>query len=183
MHNANNHMHTRLQAKASQQKINRKRSRQNFHLIMQADELNFRENFKVSRAAFTIITIVLAIKATWFYTRSPTGSTRGMHKRRIWCSSSVALAITLLEFCTFLRNAVRCVANIPGLSKAMCHKHIHQMRRILAYHNFPQVVRMPSMEEEFNVIALDFQNQLYITSVIGAIYRWNAYPYPRAFSR
>ena len=68
---------------------NSKSSRQNFHLMMQADELNFRENFKVSCAAF--IAIVLAIKATGFHTRSPTGSTHGMHKCRIRCS--VALAI------------------------------------------------------------------------------------------
>jgi hypothetical protein len=101
--------------------------------MMQANELTFRENFRISRAAF--VAICVAIKAAGFYTRSPTGSTRGMHRHRIRCS--VALAITLLYLSE--KCSLRCVANVTGLSKATCNKHIHNMLRILAYHIFPKL--------------------------------------------
>ena len=57
---------------------NRKRSRQNFRYLLQSDEVYFRQNFKISRAAF--VAIVTAIKAAGFYVQSPTGSVRGMHR-------------------------------------------------------------------------------------------------------
>ena len=122
---------------------NRKRSRRNFRYLLQSDEVFFRESFKISRAAF--IAIVTSIKASGFYVQTATGSVRGMHKQRIF--------EILSEKCS-----LRAVANMTGISKSTCHKHIHKVLIILAFHIFPRVVKTPATEAELNAIALDFQN-------------------------
>ena len=142
---------------------NRKRSRRNFRYLLQSDGVFFRENFKISRAAF--IAIVTSIKASGFYVRTATGSVRGMHKQRIRCT--MALALTLLYLSE--KCSLRAVANMAGISKSTCHKHIHKVLIILAFHIFPRVVKAPTTEAEFNAIALDFQNRSYLSFIMGAI--------------